>query len=54
MARHDNDPILRTSGFLLGGLLVGAAIILFAIFAGGFDLGLGSAPHVRIDATPNG
>ncbi len=43
----------RGFNFLLGGTVVAVGFVVIAIFGGAFDVGLGSAPSVRIDASPD-
>lgn len=39
----------RGLNFLLGGTVVAVGVLIFALVGGRFDLGIGSAPPVRID-----
>lgn len=53
MARPDSDRLPRGSGVLLGGLVLGTALILLVVFGGGFSFGSRIAPDVRIDEAPS-
>ncbi|MGB3690999.1 MAG: hypothetical protein WBA02_17060 [Jannaschia helgolandensis] len=51
MARILPRRLPRGINFLLGGIVVAVGFIMFALLGGSFDLGVGGAPEVRIEAS---